>query len=221
MSGDITQIIEDGVITFSNESKSAVKTRFIYMNGFELFDLTTYAEHSIFTESKCKNTQPLARIHLTIEPNSVYIEGFYVYPQTRFCEMTPSQRNAFKNLGELVFSIGFSHIKKYYTNYYKLEPNKINDISVSAQVFGNKYDHLNAYDHSNLCILLDKVYRLKYNFKNVQFNTNPYTKLDQSQIEICKKDKPHYISIKSDLVDILSNLIKFDPVFDMYNFKSE
>lgn len=224
----LPELITDGIITFSDNSESFVKTKFRYSDG-GFCDLTTFIEHSTIKNEngiitpvsslKCKPNHPLARIHMSIEPKSTFIEGFYVYPQTRFCEMTQDERNAFKHLGELIFTIGFTHVFNYYNQYYESSPEKIDIVTVGAQVFGNKYDHTDAYDHSNLCTLLDKVYRLKYHFKKVQFNTNQYTELDENQIELCKKDNPHYIAVKSKLTDITSNLINFLPVFDLYKFK--
>lgn len=221
----LPNLINDGTISYIDGSASFIKTKLKYMND-ELYDLSTIVEHSTNIDDngniaqvsllKCKSSQPLARIHFSVEPESVYIEGFYVYPQTQYCKMNPDERDAYKKLGELIFSIGFKHI----LNYYKSKSIDIRKVNVSAQVFGDKYDHTDVYDHSNMCILLDKVYRLKYNFKEVQFDTDPFTILDQSKIDLCKKKIPHYVSVKSSFLDIVSNLIKFEPVFELYKFRN-
>ena len=152
------QII-DGTIHYLDGSTSVVKTKFRYLNS-ELYDLTTLVEHSTNTDEngnivqisqlKCRPSQPLARIHFSIEPKSVFIEGFYVYPQTRFCNMEPDERNAYRKLGELIFSIGFRHVY----SHYQSKSIDVSQITVTAQVFGDKFDHHDVYDHSNLCILI-------------------------------------------------------------------
>lgn len=70
---------------------------------------------------------------------------------------------------------------------------------------------------------MNKVYRLKYNFKLVRFDDYPpnkYNNLDDNAIIECKKYNQAEIQIQSSFNDIYTNLDKFEPLVNLFNYTS-
>lgn len=200
----------DGSIIFTDNSSVLVKTTFYFKSGF-LDEICTTVDHSNTTRTLC-TSKYLAEITIKLLPSikSIKIEDFYVNASTVNCRMSPEDRNVYKRLGELIFSIVFNHIgdmiKKEVLEHYDYVIADVVDVSYK-------------YDKKGTCALLDKIYYNKYKFQevNIKLDDTPvYVTLDDKQIKKCYDSKYKSIHVRSTLLNILSQLDNYNTSYDLF-----
>lgn len=200
----------DGTIIFTDNSSSVVKT--VFTSKFDYLDeISTIVNHTSATRELCQS-EDLARITVKLIPSirSFKIEEFYVNTNTVSCRMSPSERNAYKRLGEVIFSLMFNHIghlldDKTYSQY--------------QYVIADVVDLLYKSTKKGNCALLDKIYYNKYKFQEVKIkidDSSDFVTLNDEQIKKCYDIEHRSLHVRSTIEHVLSILDNYRDSYDLY-----